>query len=228
MSPTKATTTALERLEALRAAVRSAVVEVGEAQSAARRAASTAEAAKRRLLDYYEAVTAGEAEADAAREQELIDEAQGVEAMALRAEPDGRSTRLVAFNERLEAEHRGAQRAVEAAGQAVARFISEHREELASELLPRSLAARDRLLEAWEELQGASGAWGAARAAWSPLLERWGDLGALPQNPLAGATDELERAFAPLQGGVPRDPRRLVPAPLELVPDPREEAPGGS
>jgi len=229
MTPaTKTKTTALERLEALRAEVRGAQDRVGEMESRRTRTRGALERAKGPLREYYEELGAGEAEPDAGRERELLAAVREVESsVSIRAEMDGGAVRLVAVDERLEGELRGAQRAVEAAESEVGRFIDDHREELAGDLTPRSLAARDRLLAAWDELQAASGAWGAARAQWSPMVERWGDLGALPQNPLAGATAELERAFAPLESGVRRDPRRLIPAPRELVPTDDEEAPDG-
>ena len=49
------------------------------------------------------------------------------------------------------------------------------------------------------------------------MVPLWDIAPELPQNPLAGATQELERSFAPAAGGQTRDPRRLVPAPLALV-----------
>jgi hypothetical protein len=225
MSPAKTTTTALERLEALRAAVRAAQARVGELESRRSRTGGALERAKGPLREYYEAVGALEVEADPEREAELLAAVREVEAsVSIRAVMDSGNVRLEAVDERLEGELRGAVRAVEAAESEVGRFIDSHREELAGELLARSLKARDRLLAAWEELQAASGSWGAARAQWSPMVERWGDLGALPQNPLAGATQDLEAAFAPMYSGVPRDPRRLIPMPRDLVPtdDPEE------
>ena len=40
--------------------------------------------------------------------------------------------------------------------------------------------------------------------------------------PTAGCLGDLERSFAPLDAGQPRDPRRLVPAPASLLGPPVE------
>lgn len=88
-----------------------------------------------------------------------------------------------------------------------------------------ALAARDRLLAAVEELRAASAVWAGVRNryVWLGELTNRPSLGAdVPSHPLGEVMSLLDRALAPLYSGELRDPRRLVPAPSDFLPDERE------
>jgi hypothetical protein len=119
----------------------------------------------------------------------------------------------------------GAFDAIEARRQDVARFIATNRQPLTKELTPKSVAAAERLEAARDELYAAIAEWSTIANHWRRFLEQWGDSPtAVPPNPLAGATTDIERAFAPIDSGEPRDPRRLYPMPIDLAPARKEAA----
>lgn len=215
---------ALERLEELRTKVRDAEQRVQEVELERSKARRSVDRVKGPLLSYYQELGAGKREADAKLEQDLLAKVREAEGRVTMRPVWRGGTAVVGLepvDELVEAKLAGAKEAqVEAEG-AVANFISSHRHELVEELTPRAEAARDRLLEAIDALAAAEGAWMAERRTWGAFIERWGVSPAeLPRSPIGGLLGEVGQALAPLVGGEPRDPRRLLPMPSSLAPGP--------
>jgi hypothetical protein len=215
---------ALERLEELRAAVRDAEEKLSGVELERSKVARSLDRVVAPLRSYHEDLAAGEREPDAALERKLtlaVTEVQ--ESGLIQAKPllaHGRIIDLEVVDERIEAKIVGSRRLVQTRIEERNAFARERAEELQTELLEHAEAARDGLLSAWQGLQAAAGDWSRVRGRFADLAPQWEISPAeLPAHPLAGATTELERAFAPMAGGVPRDPRRLVPAPSSLLVD---------
>jgi uncharacterized protein YPO0396 len=215
---------ALERLEELRAAVRDAEEKLSEVELERSKVARSLDRLIAPVRAYHEAVAAGEREADAALERRLTAAVTEVQESGLiQAKPllaHGRTIGLEVVDERVEAKIAGTRRRVQTKINERNAFVRDRAEELQAELLERAHAAEEGLTGARAALEAAAGEWSRVRGEFDRLIPQWGLSPAeLPPNPLAGATQEVERAFAPMAGGVPRDPRRFVPAPSSLLVD---------
>ncbi|MGI8661491.1 MAG: hypothetical protein ACR2LH_10795 [Thermoleophilaceae bacterium] len=107
------------------------------------------------------------------------------------------------------------------AEQRAAELIAERREDLTAELTDRAHAARDAVIAAVERLSAAHGEWRTVRSTWADVLGA--APGDLPTGLPAGALQDIEQVVAQVEGGA-KDPRGLVPAPVEPV-DGEEQAP---
>lgn len=189
------TRTAGERLAELEehvAEARRRRAQVDADRRAALRAVRAAEDAR---FELEERRGAGEAVAD----EEVTDAVGGID--RARAEAD----------ERLwSARREGAGRALAEAEEAVLDFGREHFAELAAEIAADDGPARDALVDAWEGLQGAAGAYARQTRRWHHLA-RFGGLpvGAIPSGtPLRGDVTEVAQRF---EAGIP------VPTPPALA-----------
>lgn len=199
--------TASEQLAEHRQRISQAEQRVSECELALSSARHRAESADEGLASHVEDTEAAERTLDPADLKRLA-----AEAKAKREQAEVETIRA-------RAAVRGAGRALDARRNDEQQFAAEHRPELTAELGERAQSARDRLLEAVEDLRAAGGEWGSTRREWERLLTRWQMTPAeLPPVPLGGAWGEIDRALAPLESGVRRDPRRLVPMPVSLVP----------
>ena len=192
------------KLEELRDAVSRADArrdQVRLGRDRARRSVSSAEA---RLADYYVALERG-TKSDGPKEKVLK-----------AALSKARDAAGIEWDARAQA----AAELVAEAEQEVATFIAISTDALAAELIEEAEEARDRLMEAVEEINAAEAAWNGVRARWSPLLaQRGGSPAELPSSPLAGATGALAEAMAPMHSGQPRPASRLLPVPASFLPE---------
>jgi hypothetical protein len=199
--------TALDELARIEQAHRDAVAFSEQTLAEQRAAQRRLEAVQSPLLQYHEDVGAGRREPDEAAVRELVEQCERDE-IAARREVNA-----------LMAKHTGTLHAVEARHGDIARYISQHREQLTDVLIPQSIAAGEGLLAARDAFYEAIGEWARAANLWRRFLEQWHESPTIvPPHPLAGATGDIDAAFAPMYSGEPRDPRRLWPMPPEHAP----------
>lgn len=115
-----------------------------------------------------------------------------------------------AKEKQLRAEHTDAQREADS-------YRRHHAGDLADELMPSALQARDDLVTAWHTFQQACSRWDAAARAFTPLVLAREDLGLkdVPDNPMRDALQFGKNAVSALD----RNPHEGVPAPWQAVPD---------
>lgn len=217
---------ALAEYEQLREAAKQADLDLDAAEQAALAGRRSLDSVKAPLREYHEQVGAREREPDEELEARLAADVRAAERLVTLkpAFTDPRSVALVAHDDKAEALLTGARRARDQAWNAVYRFIEQNRDRLVAALLPRAEQARDRLLAAVDELDTSEREWNETRAAWAPMIERWNVSPAeLPASPVAGGTQEIARSLASQHGPQLRDRRRLVPAPVSLLPGPEVE-----
>jgi hypothetical protein len=203
----------LERLAELEATVarrREAAREREAVAAQARRAGEREQAA---LNGYYEAVAAGEREADDGEHARLLDAAQRARASIAVRHRHGRNGEFLGVelvDERAEAELRGARRALEAAERELANFAVANRDRLHAELLPLSRDAADAHAAAVDALMAADGLV-TARRSLHARVERFA--GRHPQ--LGHAPEFIDgQALADYRRVRRDDPDSTVPAPL--------------
>ncbi len=216
---------AIERLQELREAVRAAERRLGAVQGERSRGRRELALAKGRLLEHLEAVAAGETDPDGDLEGRLTDALRAAQG-ALSARPVLARTGtagevagepglpkvvdLELVDELAEARVRGAQRAVDTAREEVAHFAAENLPQLAAERWPESQRVGAEALAALGTARAADAAWAREAGWWSSVLELAGEPGLaeeVPENPFGG----LRRV--PVRGP-------LAPAPASLIPDP--------
>jgi hypothetical protein len=212
MSPTKTTKPALAQLEELREEARKAHRRADEADAEVRGGARRRDSAASALRNYYAGLEAGDPP-DKAREKALRADLADLEGRLVARSSLTRGVQTVTFVD-VEAEGR-AQAARDQADRAaglVDAFIGDHRTELQAELVERSIAARDRLMDALAELADSDGAWRSARNAWVELGQ--GEAGEIPP---AIDLGELSLTHQQLLHGA-KDRRGAYPMPVRLAP----------
>jgi len=113
----------------------------------------------------------------------------------------------------------GAKRALDRATAAVTSYMGEHFEDLAAEMLPACLAARDDIQQAIDDLEAAQGRWIGEAQRFDKLRQTAPEARGLQMPELR--LGKLDSAIADIDGQVP------VPMPRQLVPeDARDEAEG--
>lgn len=202
--------TAWDRLAELRATAEEARARVADLEDEQRSAQRRVARAQGPLLDYYERVTALEAEPDPGLERRLTDELREAQAsVAIRpVTVQGRVSHIEHFDVRVEGRLAGARRAYDEATSAVDAFIAEHRVALVSERLGEAQRAAVRLVDA-------AAALGAAWQGWHRAAGEFYAIGAgedVPPDPLAEARG-LNGVLARVSQLAERDPEALIPAP---------------
>jgi hypothetical protein len=189
----------------------------GKARGAGRRL----EGARLELTQYLSARAAGATKPDQARERQLRDELAAIQARTTSVpysmNGEQRGYRLVDFE--ADAVTEAARLAAGDADAEVGAFVAERRDELAGELRDRAEAARDGLIEAVEAVSRAHGEWRTVRTAWVDVLGVSPAEVPAPPLPLG----DVELIVAQVEGGA-KDPRGLLPAPVEPV-EGEEQAP---
>jgi hypothetical protein len=223
--PSAAPSTGLARLEELRADVAAAEERVRELEAEAKKAERRIDAAKAPLLGYWADVEAGRREPDEVLEAELLSAVRTAEgSVSLSVIHDSGGARLRATDDETTARLQGAREVVQQRKDALSHYVVDAREELVADLVPRSEAAWDVLSAAIDGLREAEGKWNGVRNQWLSLIDQWGiERPQLPTSPASAAIQELERSLAPMFGPQVRDPRRLIPAPVSLLPGPEVE-----
>lgn len=224
MSPTR-TISALDRIDELRAKASAARQRVDECQAAATRSQRMHAAASAALRSYFAGVEAGE-RSDNKREAELRRDVAQLEArMVVRSVSRRGAVTAEYVDQEAEGRLDGARAAAEDAESAVGAFIAENREQVEREMIERSVAARDELVEAFERLDAALGGWRRLANRWrDELLPRWGQSPAEVPS-LSGISTPVGEASLKMQqalGGA-IDHRGLYPMPASLAPGAEDE-----
>jgi hypothetical protein len=196
-------TGALAELRRLRERVAAREAAPGQIEAEKRRAVGAAAVRRADLQNYHAELEPG-AKPDRARERALMD--------AIRQAEDDAN---IPWDDR----QQGAQIALEQARQELVEFIQGSWDELAAELTPQAVAARDALAEGLRAFEAGLNEWDRVWQEWPPLLAEVGvPVSELPSNTLNRLWHELGLAFP---GEVP------APMPAALAPltnDNNEEA----
>lgn len=208
--------TAFAELEALEQSVRDAETALQDAEQSRRRRQRERDAVGHELQAFYASGDVHDKEKLAGLQRQMEDLQAGLVPRTVSG-PDGARVEMVD----VEAEGRvaGAYSRVEDAKNAVTTFIIDERKRLQAELVERSIALPDEILEAAQALFAAAGKWRGVRNQWITLGEFWGVAPAeVPLLPLPGlAMDDIHRVLEQAQGGA-RDRRGLYPMPVRLAP----------
>jgi hypothetical protein len=212
MSPTKTTKPALAQLEELREEARKAHRRADEADAEVRGGARRRDSAASALRNYYAGIEGGDPP-DKARAKELHEALADIEAnlVARTSSTHGRQTTTY-IDVQAEGRAQGARDLAARADMARDEYIRDHSDELQAELIERSIAARDRLMDALAELADADGQWRTVRHRWSEL--GLADPGEVPP-PLD--IDQVSLVHQQILGGA-KDRRGAFPCPVRHAP----------
>lgn len=215
---TRTTKPVLAQLEELREEARKAHRRADEADAEVRGGARRRDSAASALRNYYAGIEGGDPP-DKAREKELHEALADIEAnlVARTSSTHGRQTTTY-IDVQAEGRAQGARDLAARADMARDEFVRSRSDELQAELIERSIATRDRLMDALAELADADGQWRTVR-------HRWSELGLAEAGEIPPAIDlgEVSLTYQQVLGGA-KDPRGAFPMPPHLAPTGETEA----